>query len=514
MNRRLFTRKGLASVAAIALAATLITQTAAGAAVTTAARLPATDYSKLDTSKKLTINEFQWGSRDADKDDLIVKMLNQKFNVDFKINRVLSAEYQSAVNLRIAANDYPDIFRIKANSPTYGVLYEDDRLVNMSTYIDKYNLNNLKNYINEKEGIDAFKEDDGYYRMPTFKETGLSAFIMRQDWLDKYKAATSKGMPETYSDFRSYLKYVKDNKLGGVDTVPLTTYWTSTSGFLENLGDGFFEEPGWAKVNGEWTARYMTDGFKKMCAYYNQLYSEGLLDKEVFTLNETNAQSKMISGRVGMYVTLKGRYANIVSTAKDLKLTLMMTPLKGTKGIPVRTVEPSLTDPVLVTKKDNNENRISRIMALVDYLHDEKMINETLIIGFEGVTYKKAADGKITYITPAFTRDFGANGHLLSGLTDYSLITLYDPDPAIGELYTTSMKYARYDVADNYFHPVLTEYNNQLTILKNDWFAKFVTGAKSITNEKDYQDYVAEMKKNGYDKVQKVISDYLNKKAK
>ncbi len=507
----------LKRVGTAALASAIVLQGAvmAGAASTSSSKLPATDYSKINTSKKLTINEFQWGPKDQDKDDIITKMINEKFNVDLKVNRVLSAEYQSALNIRIAANEYPDIFRIKANSPTYQVLYEDKKLVNMSTYMDKYNLNNLKNFVADKQsaGILAFKEEDGYYKMPSYKDAAPNAIMLRQDWLDKYKAGTGKDMPATYSELRSFLKYGKDNNLGGNDTVPFTTYWANTATFLWDLADGFYDFPGWGKVDGVWTSTAMSEGFKKMCIYYNQLYTEGLLDKEVFTLNETNAQAKMVSGKAGMYMAQMGRWATVTGAMKDYKLTLMTTPLAGTNGKPVKTQSASLSDPVLVSLKDKNEDRITRVMAILDYLHDEKMVSETLIYGVEGVTFKRDATGKMTYINPAFSRDFTiGTGNMLAMLTDYNE-SRRDPDPLIMKLYEECTKYARFSPTENFFDPVFTEYTTQLNIIRNDWIAKFVTGSKVVTNDKDYQEYVAEMKKNGYDKVQKVVSDYLTKKG-
>lgn len=168
---------------------------------------------KISLAKKYDIKWFQWGPRDVHPDDAIIKYMNEKFNVNIKVERILAKEYLKNLELRIAAGDMPDLFRysLSTGAHVYNQLQEDGFLMNFTEYAEKYDLKALKAYM-DKPGTEEFREENGVFQLPSRKAGVIpNVIVVRQDWLDQLGLKK----PTTMDEFKSMLKAFKDNKMGG-----------------------------------------------------------------------------------------------------------------------------------------------------------------------------------------------------------------------------------------------------------------------------------------------------------
>ncbi len=462
-----------------------------------------TEVAKINYDKKYDINIFQWGPRDIEEGDEIIKHLCEKFNIEIKVDRILAKEYVKNLEIKVAAGDLPDFFRNnKGSQHVYRNMYEDDYLASFTEYSEKYDLQGIREYL-KKPVMKRFAEKDGFFRVPTDRGFAGSGLVVRKDWMDQLNL----DMPKTMEEYKNLLKAFKDNNMGGEDTVPVTGFRSPTE--LVSCYTGCQE---WKKFNGKWTSEYVLPEYKEALRFIQGLYSEGLIDQEIFTLNESQANGKFIGGKAGVMFTMaKNRYVKLkkqlAEKNPDAEMSMIVPMPEGPAGIGYRE-QTGLGSSVIVPKIDQSEDKLTRIMALVDYMHTEEGL-DILINGIEGIHYNME-DGKMVK-TDAYERDIISGiGHLTAMLTDYSgnYKSLEGP---VKENYEAAVKYAVINPAEGFTSEVYEEYDALVEPVIGEWSTSFITGEKDL--DEDWDEYLKQLEKAGLDKLTEEVAAYLNEKG-
>ncbi|WP_168123331.1 extracellular solute-binding protein [Paenibacillus sp. HB172176] len=460
---------------------------------------PANGSSEVNFDKHYTITMFQWGPKDIDPNDEIIKYIDEKFNIDFKVERILAKEYATNLELKIAADDMPDIFRYPlASAHIYNHLYEDGYLMNFAEYAEKYNLEGLKSYI-AREGTEEFREPDGVFQLPSDKGKQGTMMVVRQDWLDQLGLQ----QPTTMDELKTMLQAFKDNNLGGKNTVPLTANFGMAD--IGSIQPSFTGAKVWAKPNGEWINVEVMPEFKDYLKYLADLYQSGLLDKEIFTANETQEKAKFVSGASGLYMVGANRYNQTVQDLEknnpNAKVSVLIPNPAGPKG-PLTGVTADYVDPVVAVAEGRDEDFLARVAALLDWMHSDDGIH-ILNFGIEGIHYN-LVDGKMV-TTDAYQRDIlPALGHLTAMTTDYSAAA-GNVEGVLKEHFDYTMEYGIAPPITNITYGDAAELIPAIDQKFDDWQIAFVTGRKDI--DADWDTYVKEMNDVGLAKLTETVRE-------
>jgi putative aldouronate transport system substrate-binding protein len=119
--------------------------------------------------------------------------------------------------------------------------------------------------------------------------------IIRKDWLDELGLQT----PTTMDEWYTVLKAFKEKK--GVEApltflgVPTTLFGIENGGFVGAFGvkKGFYLDDGQVKFGP------VEEGYKHFLTTFRQWYAEGLIDKNIATVDTKTMDSNMITGRSG-----------------------------------------------------------------------------------------------------------------------------------------------------------------------------------------------------------------------
>jgi ABC-type glycerol-3-phosphate transport system substrate-binding protein len=453
---------------------------------------------KIDRSKKITITQFQWGPRDITKDDAIMAYINGKFNIDFKVERILHREYTKNLELKIAAGDMPDIFRYQLQAiHIYNNLYEDGFLMNFEEYAERYNLKHLKDYIN-RPGADEYLEKDGSYQLPTYRGKVASLIAVRKDWLDQLKIPT----PQTMDEFRLMLKAFKDNNMGGKTTIPLGSSLPGAG--LSTLKTKWTGVNEWGKVNGKWMYESVMPAYKDYVKYAARLYQEGLVDMELFTINETQAKSKFVSGVTGVYIAQQDRYLqlekDILAINNNAKLSILTPQPRGPGGNFTASSQ-DYFEPIVVIKKGRDEEFLARVAEFIDWTHSPEGI-EMLNFGIKNVHYKIVDGVKVK--TEIYDRDLiPALGHLTALTTDYSAASAFN-EGVLKDHYNYVQKTGVASPVSMITYGSGSDLIPVINKVHDEWFIQFVTGQKNI--DQNWEKYLQEMNKAGVEKLTEIIN--------
>lgn len=461
----------------------------------------------INMDETYDVDVFLWGAKDVDPNDEIIAALNEKFNINLNVERLLAKEYDQALELRIASGDMPDIFRIKSTAPhIYNNLQQDDYLVNFSDYIDKYDYQETAKFL-EKDGMAPFAEPDGFYQLPSFRGSPAIGFMFRQDWLEQ----VGMEQPKTLDEMKAMLVAFKDQKLGGKNTIPLTMVY-GTYEPIEHLITLFTGVNEWAKVDGEWTYEFVLDETKDALKMLNEWYNEGLIDPESFTQNETQANAKIINGTAGMTINGMDRYPLMLRDAllaanPDANLS-MLVPLPAGPAGGARQQSRGLGNPMVMIKKGRDQAFLDRVMMLVDYIHTEEGI-DLLQNGIEGIHY--TMDGDKMVRTDIYERDTLVNiGHILAMITDYSGAN----DHLTGiekENYEDGLKTAVGNPFEIFTNETVQEVRPTIRTVFDQYMIDFITGGKNI--DQHWDEYVKELNDSGLDVWTEEITTYAQEKG-
>ncbi|TQS75005.1 extracellular solute-binding protein [Ornithinibacillus gellani] len=344
-------------------------------------------------------------SNDNWNDVLIFNEYEKMTNVDVNWKMVPHESVEEQLNLAFGGGNLPDAFHSAfIGSSTLMKYGEQGVLIPLNDLIDKY-APNFKALMKEYPEIEqAITMPDGnIYAFPTMGDPDFLSYntapmmYVNEEWLDEM----GMDMPETTEEFYAYLKAVKEEgpSNGEVDEVP---FGAPTIGHLyDNLRGAFGVanrggQVGYIDVDPE-TEDYRfyptSDQYKELLEYLNKLYTEGLIEKNIFSIEHEQYLANSSAGKYGSTVWYSP--------------TQVMGEEVGSKYTGVPALEGPHGDKMFVNLKSavrsvgafaitkENENPASTV-RWIDYFYGEEGIR-MFFMGIEGDTYEINDKGEAEY---------------------------------------------------------------------------------------------------------------------
>lgn len=306
--------------------------------------------------------------------------------------------YLNQLNLKIAANEMPDIFTPQAGLESS--LAQNGAIADLTELLPKYAPNVLKAIPEEMWDVVKANDPTGQgkiFYIPNIVDYGRYASMIRQDWLDKLGLK----MPQTQAEYVEVLKAFRDkdpNGNGQQDEIP--TGGREQARWMDHLfamyGVAMFEGyPEWDIYDGELTYSAVTPNMKAALEFIAGLYQEGLIDKESLLNTKDKWDGKIQADKVGNYfhwvehgnLVLDNLYKN---TGVKANFTVMPVPkVEGYEGF--YTMKNFASVGFLV-KNNKDEKKMMATMKLLNNMYD-KNVWKDLYLGVEGMHYEMK-DGK------------------------------------------------------------------------------------------------------------------------
>jgi len=311
-----------------------------------------------------------------------------------------SADMTEKRNLALVSNELPDIFfRTKMPDSDVDKYGAGESLLKLNDLIDQYAPNFkaiMEKYPDVKKAVAT--ADGSIYAMPSLTDSPsieiTKKLFLNTSWLEK----VGKSMPKTTDELYETLVAFRDgdpNGNGIKDEVPLTA---DTLDELMLVLRGAFGLGNRGTGNGNWDVdpetgelRFfpISEEYKQLLIYMNKLYSEKLIDQEIFTTTAAQVLALNEQNRLGGF-----SFANVVGRANsnaadyaglDQALTgpfgdQLYTSARGHFG----------SKGAFMISSTNPQPEAS--MRWIDYFYSEEG-SRMLYLGIEGESYEKTADG-------------------------------------------------------------------------------------------------------------------------
>ncbi|MDC7242235.1 MAG: extracellular solute-binding protein, partial [Spirochaetales bacterium] len=274
----------------------------------------------------------------------MMKWLEEQTNVKINWTMVPQASWQEKKNLVVASMDLPDAFHAQKSLSADEIqkFGADGVLIPLDDLINEY-APNVKAKMDPM--YDAFSRslDGNLYALSAIQDYGfdsLNASIINTEWLE----TLGLDMPTTTDEFYQVLKAFKTqdpNGNGKADEIPWSFLYVENPPVREVKREHYWIFPAFGIQDNPLHITITDDGdvvftadkaeWRAAVEYLAMLYSEGLIDPEVFSQDRATLTNKVRNqGAVGTYTDYRYRYS-IASPEIDHKFGLM-PPLVGPNG--------------------------------------------------------------------------------------------------------------------------------------------------------------------------------------
>lgn len=236
-------------------------------------------------------------------DTPFAKELQMRTGIKLEIIHPPINQHKEALSIMLASGDLPDLIEYDwynfPGGPEKAI--KDGYILKLNDIIDKYSPN-LKEYLSKNPEVDKMiKTDTGsYYVYPFLRENkSLTTFygpIFRKDWLDELGLKA----PETLNEWETVLRAFKEKK-GAPAPLSFISVPTGNSPF--SVGDGIIGAFGISRefyVEGNLVKFGPAQPeYRDFVTLMHKWYVEGILDKNIATIDEEILNSNILSGKTG-----------------------------------------------------------------------------------------------------------------------------------------------------------------------------------------------------------------------
>ena len=430
--------------------------------------------------------------------DYIEEKTGVKLDVQLPAGNLL----EDALSLAIASGDMPDLMwtQEKAVADKFG---QQGALVNILDYVDE--MPNFKAWMEKypAETQNMLSADGKMYEFPNqgLGESNRRTWMYREDvfkklnltppttWDELYE--TLKKLKEEYPDsypltFRNGLHYFYD--FGATFNVPAPVQAQKASVYSDS-------------ESGEWKYAPVQEEYKKMLAYFNKFYQEGLIPKDFLTLDTKVWQDIVSTNRAFITLDYMGRidFYNSALRQDNPEFTMsFMAPPAGWEGGPQKNAYTATSEEGFMIS--SKSSKIKEIVKFIDFFYSEE--------GRKLVSWGKEGE---SYNSGGFIEKYAdiADLRKKTGLSTDGTYTWFDFDahisvssPELKYAYEQSPKYDGEKQPQPAFTPdeqqILSTKGDSLNSHRDENFAKFIMGTRSFD---DWDKFIDEQKQLGCEEI-------------
>lgn len=434
--------------------------------------------------------------------DAFEKKWEDLTGIDLEINQPDHDAYYDQVSQVMASGDLPDV--ILLDSLHYAAYASQGVLADITDYYAGSDLEKAINDNGHQDLIDGIRVDGKLYGITPTRGNGCVTYIKKK-WLDNCGLQA----PTNFDEYKKMLEAFTTGDPDGNGTNG-DTFGVSAAGFIGgeapyiNYLPEFYQDayPSfYKKEDGTWTDGFTEDAMKSALQRLQDAYNEGVIDKETLTNGTSDCRDKFYADKFGVFTYWAGTWntnlkTNLEANGLDGELVALPPIAETGKYIeriaPIWCITSACKDPEAVykyfleTMLDGGDMEFLWTYGAEGTHWSTK--GETLFAGTDNEkTYKDGEFHMLENLEKAGTQY--TKNHIDPML---ALVPIKD-DPGAGsvaaearasaEVFNNNSKLA--DLVPN--TDVMTQYNGDLTTLKNELVAKVVS--QGMTVEDAYKEF-------------------------
>lgn len=450
----------------------------------------------------------------ADWNDMIIlKLYEEMTGIDVEWQTVQAHAYPEQLTIRMASNDIPDVFLRAKIGPELQVRYGSQGLLRDLNDFEEYMPNFfglMEQYPEIRSTITA--PDGGIYALPLVNVSDFSRYnnyklYMNKEWLD----AVGMPIPTTTEEYYQTLKaFVEKDANGngeadeigwtGDTSFKLIKYLMGSWGLLNrgntNVSFGSSVSYDVDPETGELRYVYDTPQYKEILEYVNMLYTEGLIDQEIFTIQSQSANNpaKAAEDKIGSCLINKETDIGADLAGKWVFVPQLTGPYGDHINVNVNCM--AETGQAGIGRDCEYPEAVARMF---DYFYSEE---GAVFIwgGIEGETYFINDNGKVERTEAIVTQELSMADYspAANGQFPYAVYEIF-ANPT--EAYAKTLEQVKLDEPEEIWAPFMLTEEEQAIVdslefspYLNEMQAKFIAGTESFDG---WDQFIAQMERLG-----------------
>lgn len=479
-----------------------------------------------DGKNTFEIATVRWSDWGEDYHKGFIDDSAKELGLSIKWDTILNADWGDKKSVLMAGGDLPDAFLGSNAFTASDMSLNKGAFIPLDEYVDK-DMPNFKAAMEKDPTMKALATSaDGHiYGLPSkrpCRPTVSNQMFINQKWLDNI----GMKMPQTYDEFYEVLKAFKEKDANGNgdpnDEIPFGQGYADTVMFFllpYGMTIGADNTYLMTMKNGKPAYLPTLESYKEGIKWMNKCYSEGLIDKEIFTQDSSMRDAKLMNN-ISLVGSAPGWTTDSTFGKNGSEYTALPA-LEGPDGQRYIASDPEhwnySRNEFLITSKCSDPESL---LKWIDKFYTEDASIQTYYGSFgvgvdkDGENYKllepKNGDSADTYAWKNSLRDFGPK-FVEDGFNDKIDLPKDRGDGLKLELDKQLKEYAKPAYPNVCY---TSEQLSQLATLYVD-ISSYVTTmqAKWITEggiDEEWDNYISTLKQMGYDNFMKIQTDAYN----
>ncbi len=303
-----------------------------------------------------------------------IKWVEEKLNIDLNYTFLATdtETYNTRINLMITTGDLPDIVMVDRSG--YLALVEAELLADMTDIITMYSSELISNYYDSYNGsqLEYAKVDGRIYGIPNAKPQDCQQLLwVRKDWREKLGIDKPETMEDVIELARAFVTQDPDGN-GQKDTVGLlgdpSLYATGGAFVFNSIFGVKNSTPGQFMKNeaGEVYYGSVQPETKEALQILADMYSEGLIDKEMVTRDWNSNAGLVNTGVAGLFFyPWHGGWmaSNTVAVNPDAEWEIFAAPVNDNGEVITIVPEPAMQY-LVVNKNCKNPEAVMKLLSV------------------------------------------------------------------------------------------------------------------------------------------------------
>jgi putative aldouronate transport system substrate-binding protein len=356
----------------------------------------------------------------------IFKEFEKRTNTKLSIVEAPSGQGKEKLNLLMASGEVPDLIRVDTNLNLINMYGTQGAVQAFDDIMDKY-MPNMKKSLN-KDALNKIKASDNkVYAAPNIRDTGYSAFFIRQDWLDKLNIKAPKTLDEYYQVLKAFTEKDPDGN-GKADTIG-TSMIENMQWFEAISGPFGLPQYEWiTNEDGSLIHSSVHPRMKEALAFGIKLYKDGLMSREFATTKRAQFDENLYNNKYGAIISTTSGVVKAQTNlekkfpeAKYVPVDMPVAPgvkkgVTAVSSVVEDTNGKSFTSYTAISKTTKNLEKVAKFL---DAFYTEE-IATLQTFGVEGVHY--TMEGKMPKFKPEYAGTGAGQARTKEGLWDSYLI--------------------------------------------------------------------------------------------
>ncbi len=227
-----------------------------------------------------------------------LKMINEKFNIDYKPLLVPQGTYDEKLTVTLATGSIPDVTLFQSADLTgkFNKFAKQGAFAPLDEYIDQYqSLKWIPKFI-----LDQFRVNGKLYAIPQYYPKFAFTTILRKDWLDNLGLK----VPTNYEELKQVaIAFTKNDpdKNGKNDTYGMAIGKDLNPPFTQGA---YWEPAAWYHKDsqGRFIPGMIGPGRKEIVTMLTDLYKEGAISRDIVSMDWANTNKEFYSGVAGIFI--------------------------------------------------------------------------------------------------------------------------------------------------------------------------------------------------------------------